>query len=109
MKSILEDLRKRSEPEKQGIAFGIAGAITLIVFILWAVYFTNELENIKPNPALSNESASFVEQLQEGVGLFKENLGELKAEVDSVTVEDGEVFIEKTPIELKEILIEEAQ
>lgn len=94
MKDLLNHLREKPEAEKQGIAFGVAGTITLVVFIFWIVYFTSRLDNIEPAPALSEDSVSFVEQLEEGIGLFKDNLDTLKDNTEGVILEDGEVFVE---------------
>ncbi|MAF59315.1 MAG: hypothetical protein QF858_01420 [Candidatus Pacebacteria bacterium] len=95
MDDFLNNLRKKPEEEKQSIALGTAGILTVIIFAVWIVYFTNRLDNIETSTEISDDTASFVDQLQEGIGIFQENLEELQSDTEEIILEDGEVFIEQ--------------
>ena len=57
---ILESLRARPTHQKQTIVFGVAGSITLVIFLFWLVGFTNDLEKVTlPERETTESSAGF--------------------------------------------------
>jgi len=78
--SLLDRIRERPPRERQGIAFGVAGAITLLILVLWGVSFSVSLKKA-PSPSRSASDAapfdSFFSSFEDATATFQEGISTL--------------------------------
>ncbi|MCW9054661.1 MAG: hypothetical protein OQJ98_01605 [Candidatus Pacebacteria bacterium] len=94
----LEHIRNKSRAERQTIAFSIAGGITGVVFLLWAVSFLASLEQESITPSTVDEPthfSSFVGSLQDASVILQEQARALREGIQAVT--EGEQSADQLP------------
>lgn len=104
----LDRVRERSQTERRAIAFSIAGVITGVIFILWAVSFfasiqseekvVTELDDTSGFDLFANPFKEATNIIRQEVGSAKEqfeliNTELQKSEVDSAGVDDSSEVI----------------
>jgi len=78
----LEKLRSRPQHQKQLIAYGLAGGITLVIFVFWLVTF---MANIETNQdSTTKDIPSIAEVLEEGIGTIKRDFSAAKRDIQQI-------------------------
>lgn len=65
---LIKRIHEKPEPARRRIAFGIALAITLIIFLVWLSTLPAKLRNSQHASNPRSEAASPIETLKESVG-----------------------------------------
>ncbi|MFC1731329.1 hypothetical protein ACFL6I_13495 [candidate division KSB1 bacterium] len=90
MFEVLDRVRKKSQAEKQAIAFSVAAIVTGVIFIVWAISFFTSIKSEQKTAGVSEDSfelGSFVNSFQEAGNIIKKEVGSARDQFDLINSE----------------------
>ncbi len=95
MFDLIERIREKPRAQRQVIAFSIAGVITGIIFLLWAVSFFTSLQTVKGDKVETNNSFSFdkfTDSFNEVSETFRESVDIIKDQIEDTSLQSDEII-----------------
>lgn len=87
MFQLIERLRQKPARERRAIAVGTAGAITGIIFIIWAVSFVALLDRTPRADTQSGNFDSFFDSFGEATKSVQESIGTVREQVKGLNTD----------------------